>query len=81
LFDEIMLNSSPIAEKVLRRYRDWGARPVVSDMKRLRGLGLRVARRALLASGDVIRHDPDRLARAIQEAYLKWNARRAGRPT
>jgi len=79
LFDGVMLNSSPIAEKVLRRYRNQGARPVISDLERIRRMGLRVARRALLAPGDVIRHDPQRLARAIQEAHLKWKGRRAGR--
>lgn len=80
LFNGVILNSSPIAEKVLRRYRDQGARPVVPDLGRIRGMGLQVMRRALLAPGDVIRHDPQRLARAIQEAYLNWKGQPAGRP-
>ena len=39
----------------------------LSDRSRLRDMGLKLLERDLLAEDGVIRHDPDRLARAVLE--------------
>ncbi len=72
LFDGAILNSQPISPRVLARYRREGAQPVLSDRSRLRNMGLQIMQRALLARENVVRHDPDLLARAIHDAYWKW---------
>jgi uncharacterized cofD-like protein len=72
LFDWIILNNQPISAPVLARYRREGAMPVVTDRNSLCALGLRIFEDALLARGRVVRHDPDRLAQAVYNAYLSW---------
>lgn len=72
LFDGVILNNAPIAADLLERYRSQGAEPVRSDLRRIRNMGLRIIERALLASGTVVRHDPDRLAATVHYAFRRW---------
>jgi uncharacterized cofD-like protein len=66
LFDWIILNNQPISNTVLARYRAQGAMPVVNDRGRIAALGIGIMEDALLARGNVVRHDPDRLAAAVR---------------
>lgn len=78
LFDGVILNNAPIPDDVLSRYRNQGAEPVVTDLRRIRKMGLRVMQRPLLARAKVVRHDPDLLAKAVQGAYGRWRDLPAG---
>ena len=72
LFDGIVVNSMPIPKAELARYRLQGASPVECDHDRLRRLGLRVYEGCMVAHGRVVRHDPDRLAAVVYDAYGDW---------
>jgi uncharacterized cofD-like protein len=67
LFPNVILNSGLPSPDILKRYEAEGASPVPFNRERLVGMGLKVVERDLLAEDRVIRHDPDRLARAVFE--------------
>ena len=65
LFSEVLLNNAAPSMESLRRYEAQGAHLVNNDLDRLEAMGLACTERALLARDQVIRHDPDLLARAV----------------
>jgi uncharacterized cofD-like protein len=67
LFPYMILNSGMPSAEILKRYEKDGATLVRSSREQLLNLGCRVTERDLLAEDGVIRHDPDRLARAVLE--------------
>ena len=67
LFPNVILNSGLPSPDILKRYEAEGAALVKLNRDRLTGLGLKMMERDLLAEDRVIRHDPDRLARAVFE--------------
>lgn len=79
IFDAIILNSSPIPLSVRKRYAAHRAEPVVNDVDRLEGLGVRAIQARLLAHDDIARHNPARLTRLLLELAADRKAfRRAG---
>jgi uncharacterized cofD-like protein len=62
---DILINSEPPAPEVVARYAAQGAMPVPADVELLWALGLTVVECDLLAAGDDVRHDPDKLGRAL----------------
>jgi uncharacterized cofD-like protein len=67
LFPNVLLNSGLPSREILSKYEAEQAEPVRVDRDRLRDLRLKVLERDLLAEDQNIRHDPDRLARAVFE--------------
>nr|WP_207754819.1 YvcK family protein [Desulforadius tongensis] len=65
LVDYVIVNSGRIPERLLRRYRSEGAAPVKADTRRLERMGVRPIRENLVLETDVVRHHPEKLARAI----------------
>jgi len=74
VFDMTVLNSTPISPSALRRYRAQGAEPVLSDVDRVRAMGMRVFEADLLARGSTVRHDPLQLAGALRLAYRQYRS-------
>ena len=70
---DVLVPSESVPDAARARYRAEGAAPVKVDRRAIKRLGIRVREARLLAepSPAQIRHDPDRLARAV---------RRLGRP-
>jgi uncharacterized cofD-like protein len=62
---DILINTAPLAPELVARYAAQGAMPVPADVELLWALGLTVVERDLLAAGDDVRHDPDKLGRAL----------------
>jgi uncharacterized cofD-like protein len=62
---DVLLAATPMSSRLLRTYAASGARPVAADLAALRALGCRPVRRPMLAAGERIRHDPDRLAAEV----------------
>lgn len=60
----ILVNDAPLGDERLAPYLELGARPV-GDPDSLAGLTVPVAGGDLLAAGDLIRHDPAKLATAV----------------
>lgn len=67
LFPNVLLNSRPPSEEILKRYEAEQAELVEIDRPRLEAMHLNIVERDLLAEDRVIRHDPERLARAVFE--------------
>ena len=62
---DILVNSTPFTPEQVARYGAQGAVPVAADLALLKALGHAVHECDLLASGDEVRHDPGKLARAL----------------
>jgi uncharacterized cofD-like protein len=62
---DILVNTTPLAPEQLTRYAAGGAVSVRGDLALLKALGHAVHECDLLASGDGVRHDPGKLARAL----------------
>jgi uncharacterized cofD-like protein len=68
IIDAVLYNSSPIPEGLLTHYAETGSEPVVMERAVLEAMGLAVVEADLLAAdGDLIRHDSEKLARAVLE--------------
>jgi uncharacterized cofD-like protein len=65
LFPNVLVNNGKPSPEILKKYSAENATLVDIDRNRLRQLDLRVVERDLLAEDQKIRHDPDRLARAV----------------
>jgi len=64
---DVLVDAQARPERLLRRYRDEGGRPVDVDREAVRALGVRLHEAPLYveAPGHELRHDPERLARAL----------------
>lgn len=77
LVDVAVVNTRAITPKQRRKYAAQNVRPVLNDIDRLAEMGLQVVATDLLASGDIVRHDPRASAEvAIQLAKRGRAARR-----
>jgi uncharacterized cofD-like protein len=67
LIDAVLANSAPIPRPLLRHYAETGSEPVSVDRAAMEGAGLEVVEADLLGAvdGGLIRHDPEKLARAV----------------
>jgi 2-phospho-L-lactate transferase/gluconeogenesis factor (CofD/UPF0052 family) len=64
LVDAVLVNSARLSPRARRLYAATGARPVKVDRTALRAQAVRLVEADLLAAGDLIRHDPKKLAAA-----------------
>ncbi|MTI80508.1 MAG: YvcK family protein [Firmicutes bacterium] len=65
LLDYIMVNSEEIPERLIERYRSEGAAPVQANIKKLERMGVKAIAEDLVQETNVVRHHPQKLARAI----------------
>ncbi len=65
IVDQVLVNSAPLPADPLDLYQATGAVPVVVDTDAFAARGIEVVEADLLAAGDLIRHDPAKLARAV----------------
>jgi uncharacterized cofD-like protein len=71
---DVLLNNAPIPPGLLQRYSADKALPVAPDLELLRALGFRPLEHDLLGDDDCVRHDPDKLARAVVHAVTNREA-------
>lgn len=69
LFPTVLVNTRAPSERLLRKYAEAGSHVVELDLPGLGPGDARLVERDLLAEDETIRHDPDRLARAILELW------------
>ena len=65
LVDVVLANSTPPPAALLARYATSGAAPVRVDPRAFAAAGSELVEGDLLAPGELIRHDPDKLSRAV----------------
>lgn len=63
--DTVILNKGPYPQKLLKKYKEEKAFPVEVDLKEIKSLVPKVVVRDLMTKETLLRHDPDKLARAI----------------
>jgi uncharacterized cofD-like protein len=61
----VLANSTPIPGHLLTHYAETASEPVATERKILKKMGARVVEADVLAPGDLIRHDPEKLAGAV----------------
>jgi uncharacterized cofD-like protein len=62
---DVLTNTAPLDPAQIERYASLKAVPVLADAQLLRALGHEVVEGDLLAAGDGVRHDPEKLGRAL----------------
>ncbi|HEU4637187.1 MAG TPA: gluconeogenesis factor YvcK family protein [Edaphobacter sp.] len=67
LFDYALINTSPISAATLAQYAREGQEPIVSDLDRIRELGVEPITGNFLHEGEVLRHDYDHVAHTLLE--------------
>jgi hypothetical protein len=68
----VLVNASTPSAALLRRYEEDGARLVAVDDEAISEHGVQVWVEDLLGGGDFIRHDSDKLARAVLALAPPW---------
>jgi uncharacterized cofD-like protein len=63
--DAVLVNDEQVSGELLESYARQGSRPVPVDAARMRDMGVRVEHAPVIAQSQVVRHDSDRLARAV----------------
>jgi uncharacterized cofD-like protein len=70
LFDYCLVNSLPIPESAVARYRSEGAEPTEVDEREVLRCGVQIARAPVVGwKGGLVRHDSDALASAVIALY------------
>jgi uncharacterized cofD-like protein len=65
LVDAVLVNSTPMPAERVAHYAETGSEPVRVERAALEARGVEVLEADLLAEGDLIRHDSEKLARAV----------------
>jgi uncharacterized cofD-like protein len=60
-----LVNTEPVPESLLEKYREEGAYPVEADIERIRQLGYQVVDGNIINAENYVRHDSDRVAKLI----------------
>ena len=72
LVDLCLANSAPVQAGLVERYRAEDAVPLAVDRERVAAMGLELVERPVASEGgNFARHDPDKLAAAVLDEYMK----------
>lgn len=80
VIDYMVVNTGMVPAALLQRYRQEGAKPVSVDKRAVEKLGTALLGERVINTTDVIRHDPDRLARLIIRQSLHKRKRIVKQP-
>lgn len=70
IIDFCLTNKGDIRADILKKYEEDGANQVMIDLSTIKKMGIQLIERDLvMIRGDYVRHDPDKLARAILDIY------------
>lgn len=65
LIHTVLYNATPIPAPLLAHYAETGSEPVAVERESMARAGVELVGADLLAEGDLIRHDPEKLSRAV----------------
>ena len=69
LVDTVLVSSTPLPPDRVGRYAVQGSEPVLLSEQEARESGVELIARDLLADGELLRHDPDKLAAAVLDLH------------
>ncbi len=75
--DYVIVNSEEISDELRTLYRAKGQEPVSPDIEKIEQMGIKAIPAKLVSRSDMVRHDPQKLARAIMS--LAYRLRLFGR--
>ena len=75
--DYVIVNSEEISDEQKALYRAKGQEPISPDIEKIEQMGIHVIPAKLISKSDMVRHDPQKLARAIMS--LAYRLRLFGR--
>ncbi len=78
--DTVLISSSQVPTRVRTRYESEGSFVVEADLEQCRRLAPNVVCKPLASAGAYLRHDPDRLARAVLSSTGRRRAGAAAQP-
>jgi len=71
LIDYVLVNTGTVPEILLKRYRQEGAIPVEPDLAAVAALGVTPIPAPVISMTNLVRHDPEKLAKAILQIILQ----------
>jgi uncharacterized cofD-like protein len=71
VIDYCIVNVQSVPEPLGEKYAEQKAYPVEADIEAIEKMGIKVARERLISEADVVRHDSQKLSRAIVKLILK----------
>ena len=69
--DFMLVNARPISDEMKEYYAARGAYPVKIDEEAVNALGIGLVKADIINETDVIRHDPDKLCRAVMQMVYR----------
>jgi uncharacterized cofD-like protein len=75
-----LVNTEPVPDALLEKYRQEGAFPVEPDTDQIRALGYQVMADNLISTENYVRHDPDKVARLMVQLIVGTRAPLAAAP-
>ena len=73
--DCVVLNTAPIPAALRRKYAKQHVMPVENDFEKLAALGVKVVTADLLGDANLVRHDPQAVARIVVDLALRARAK------
>lgn len=77
-FDYMVANKEEIPKEMIAKYKGEGSIMVKADRRKIEKLGVEVLEAKLVYHGDVVRHDPEKLANAVLRLMYKERAKLKG---
>lgn len=71
IVDACFVNTAPIPQDALARYREMGSAPVALDLDKIRDKGYQIVRGDVLKVDGPVRHDSERLVKLVLDHYAK----------
>mgnify|MGYP000846748190 FL=1 len=71
IVDWVIVNNSPVSDRVLENYCREGSIPVAWDCKALESMGVSVVEAPVINQTNVVRHDPEALSKEIMALALR----------
>jgi uncharacterized cofD-like protein len=70
-----IVNTEPVPEELLERYRQEDAYPVEADIERIRALGYQVLVDNVISTENYVRHDPEKVAKLVIQLIVGTRGR------
>jgi uncharacterized cofD-like protein len=69
IFNHVLVNTDRPSDDLLARYTKTGAEFVTPDVDAIQSMGYHTVKGSFISQSEVVRHDPDRIARAILQRF------------
>ncbi|GAB6100149.1 YvcK family protein [Halanaerocella petrolearia] len=71
IMDYVLVNNEEIESDLIEKYAEEGSEPVEVDLDKLKEQGLEVVQEGMINQSDLVRHNPDKLAKVIMDLVVR----------